>query len=213
VKSLHSPPDKANTNPHPGLTFTRTLPPSLDELSTDHARRQALNPRILAIEERERTERIRQGYLLEDGEQQVVSTPRITEPSFTPAPSISAQTSPSSSPTSTSDRIKSPYDYPQTSASSSAATSSPTTDPSSPYTVPTPTSPNVSPPKETVDPTRHSSPEELRRLSEEDTRRRMKESGVGAEGLATAGPAGGKQAGVEGVGLGGSLKPRRRGAG
>jgi NADH dehydrogenase [ubiquinone] 1 alpha subcomplex assembly factor 2 len=79
------------------------------------------------------------------------------------------------------------------------------------YHVPTPPSPGVSLPNETVDPSRHSSPEELRKLSEEDTKRRIRETGVSetspGEGKKESGTGGG---GV-GVGLGAGLKPRRRG--
>lgn len=59
----------------------------------------------------------------------------------------------------------------------------------------------IAPPREKVDPTAANSADELRKLAEEDTKRRLKESGV-AEG---SGPV----EGVEGVGR--AFKPRRRG--
>lgn len=78
------------------------------------------------------------------------------------------------------------------------------------YAVPTPETPGVAPPSRTVDPSAHSSPEELRRLSEEDTKRRIQES----ERKAPPGSSRGEGSGgaVQGIDTGGSgFKPRRRG--
>ncbi|OCF35785.1 hypothetical protein I316_02277 [Kwoniella heveanensis BCC8398] len=51
----------------PGLSHTRVEPPTLPELSSDSARQESLISKVAAIEQREREERIRQGYLLPDG--------------------------------------------------------------------------------------------------------------------------------------------------
>lgn len=49
------------------MSHTRDTPPTMEELKTDYARQMALRERVAAIEERERAERIEQGYLREDG--------------------------------------------------------------------------------------------------------------------------------------------------
>jgi hypothetical protein len=81
---------------------------------------------------------------------------------------------------------------------------------SSPTSSPSPTrqsetSPNIPAPGQTVDPGLHDNPAELRRLAEEDTKRRISERG-GESDLRPSGQ------GVEGVnvGGGGGLAPRRR---
>ena len=70
------------------------------------------------------------------------------------------------------------------------------------YQVPTPHSPSIPPPSETVDPSSHASKDELRKLAEEDTMRRIKQAG-GEVKTSTDG--------VKNVGVGSEgLKPRRR---
>jgi len=72
------------------------------------------------------------------------------------------------------------------------------------YPIPTPSRADLAPPARTVDPSAHSGKDELRRLAEEDTRRRMAQSGVEDA----------RAEGVRGVAVGagaGGLKPRRRG--
>jgi NADH dehydrogenase [ubiquinone] 1 alpha subcomplex assembly factor 2 len=133
------------------------------ELQTDSARQQRLSPLIAAIEERERAERIRQGYLLEDGQE---VNPGIAGPS-------------SSSAEPRTRRIEGGTTYP----------------------VPTPTSQGVAPPRETEFVDVGASPDELRRLAEEDTKRRIRESG---EDIGTS-----QDEGVKGA-VGGGLAPRRR---
>lgn len=70
-----------------------------------------------------------------------------------------------------------------------------------PYPVPTPTSTRVVPPRETIDPSEHNSAEELRKLAEEDTRRRIEQAGGEAV-----------QPVVVDRPQAEALKPRRRGA-
>lgn len=75
--------------------------------------------------------------------------------------------------------------------------------PKSEYPVPTPPSPAVPPPADTVEPAQHASKDDLRKLAEEDTKRRIAKQG----GEVTS-----SNRGVEGVGMGmGGLQPRRRG--
>jgi NADH dehydrogenase [ubiquinone] 1 alpha subcomplex assembly factor 2 len=70
-----------------------------------------------------------------------------------------------------------------------------------PYPIPTPPSTRVVPPRETIDPSEHSSAEDLRKLAEEDTRRRIEQAGGEAV-----------QPEVVDQPQAETLKPRRRGA-
>ena len=164
---------------------------------------------IAQIEERERTERIRQGYLLETGS---IPPPRIpekietTEKSFTPPPKRTHDT-PTLQPK--------PDPTPTPISRSHEAGLSATEGEAQTYSVPMPQRPDLAAARETVDPSASQSREELRRLSEEDTRRRMVESGVDPEPGKADKQTGEKRSAVQGVGLGSSsgvLAPRRRGA-
>ena len=158
------------------------------------------------MEERERLERIRQGFLVEGGAEN--STPkisgRIQESSFIPTPSASDSTPtirPRPLPTSkveaeASGNQSGRSEFPRSSATAGR--------------------PDLAPQRTSVDPSQITSKEELRRLSEEDTKRRITASVVEAEpGKAgSSGKGKGTKMGVEGVGLGGGgLAPRRRGGG
>lgn len=159
---------------------------------------------IAQIAERERSERIRQGYLVEGGQpsDQRRIAGRIQEPSFTPAPAVPESTS-----TVRPRSILPAQPQPETrdTAQSSTGGSGQT------YSIPTPGRPDLEPQRPPADPITNNSREELRRLSEEDTKRRMAKSGVETETGKAEAPLG-KKAGVEGVGLGGGgLAPRRRG--
>jgi NADH dehydrogenase [ubiquinone] 1 alpha subcomplex assembly factor 2 len=184
---------------------------------------------IAAIEEREREERIRQGYLAAPSAEEAVG--QIAGPSTARHSGLrfgqgaeqrlgNAQarvnTAPSFVRRGSEGREKSPKQMGvvQTGPASvegpeASSTSAQGQAPSEPYTVPTPETPGVAPPSATVDPSSHSSPEELRRLSEEDTKRRIKES----ERKSPAGEAtgGAQDEGVKGIDTGGGFKPRRRG--
>jgi NADH dehydrogenase [ubiquinone] 1 alpha subcomplex assembly factor 2 len=200
---------------------------------------------IAAIEEREREERIRQGYLPapgsgEDGQPvgQIAgpSTARHSGLRFGQGAeqrSGNAQARVNTAPSFVrgpqgAERGKSPKQQgvvqtvgeargalgAEGQGSSSEASSSSQTrpqSPSAPYPVPTPETPGVAPPSRTVDPSAHSSPEELRRLSEEDTKRRIRESERKTP-PAQAEPVGSASDGVQGVTGGSGFKPRRRGA-
>lgn len=165
-----------------GLSHTRADPPSIAELEHDRSRRERLGPLVSAIEERETEERIRQGYLPSPEAESV--TRQIAGPSGTSrhsgqryhlgqgasrinaAPSFVARPSGSAG------------NQDGTSTWSAEANRQIDPHPQSPQNVlPTSTSPGVAPPPNTVDPAKYSSPEELRRLAEEDTKRRMQETG------------------------------------
>lgn len=161
---------------------------------------------IAAIEEREREERIRQGYLKEGAPKQVHAA--LADRSFQPAPVLSLPTprshsgsrSPSDNQPGAPAALESSVERNQHPASSTVSQSphlqsnpwpaaSTATNPNMPltstkqttgqeYQVPTPTSPSVPPQAPTVDPMKHASKEELRKLSEEDTKRRIAEGGL-----------------------------------
>lgn len=206
----------------PGLSYTRQSPPTLPELESDFTRQSDLLPMIAQIAERERLERIRQGYLVEGGS---ISGPqvagRIQEPSFYPPQSGSSSTptlqpkpllrSKPETPTRTSAEDTESRGW--SSAERTEAQGRTSTEGSdNTYPVPAPTRPHIAPPARTSDPGKHNSRDELRRLSEEDTRRRMAESGLEAEPGKAEKLGGERKTGVEGVGLGGGgLAPRRRG--
>ncbi|ORY32124.1 hypothetical protein BCR39DRAFT_524226 [Naematelia encephala] len=198
------------------LSHTRSDPPTLSELETDASRLQSLQPLVAAIAERERAERIRQGYLIEPDDASSSKPPRlppsretvqrtikVLEPSFAPPPpsippSLSIP-SPSPSPSPFSPQFSSsspppPSPFPQSRSSQTDESAQPT--PSSrlgpvreseqqSYPIPTPSRPDLAPPGKPVDPSAYSSREELRRLSEEDTKRRMAQSGVDTQSAAS----------------------------
>ncbi|KAK4685141.1 NADH dehydrogenase [ubiquinone] 1 alpha subcomplex assembly factor 2, partial [Tremellales sp. Uapishka_1] len=173
------------------MAHTRTNPPTIEELERDYNRQTRLTPLISAIEEREKQERIRQGFLIPDSETgDYVPTP-IAGPSHSRDSATRQQ--PSKEP-----RISSHSSFSEVEVD--ARRSVPEAETNT-YPVPTPPSAGVAPSRSTVDPS--TSPEELRRLSEKDTRRRMQESGV-AEQTGSTGEA------ID-VTEGQGLKPRRRG--
>ena len=159
-------------------------------------RRSRLQPMIEAIEAREHAERIRQGYIsapLEgEGLAAIAGPSRATHSSLTypfPAsqhsaiPPLSTQKSQGAEPPNQSSAARVEAEYP----------------------IPSAQSPGVAPPRETIDPSRHTSGEDLRKLAEEDTKRRM------ARSRATVPPPVGKDE-AQGVNVGqGGFAPRRRG--
>jgi len=174
---------------------------------------------IEAIEARETAERIRQGYLPdpalaipESSARRGIAGPSTqrggqmnTRPSFTtPDTRPGEQTGQSTSTTAKQDQLHT--SFAQASASTAAqapATGQGRTEGSVSERVPAPSQP--------VDPGRHDDPAELRRLAEEDTKRRIEERGGEADLRAGGGT--GKVEGVDvgqGAGAGG-LAPRRRG--
>lgn len=213
---------------------------------------------IEAIEEREREERIRQGYLPPPDDLSGVGGGKVAgqiagpsdtsrhsgmryhlgasgsgsvagavktgaggggsrinaRPSFVD-PSASASSGSATSATQQQQSQTPPPQTPQTHTSSQPFTPTPRAAQSSPgsYEVPTSTSPGVAAPAHTVDPTKYNSPEELRRLAEEDTRRRMQgnhsvPSSPGAGAMPYPPTAGGTGPAASSS----KIKPRRRGA-
>lgn len=179
---------------------------------------------IAAIEEREREERIRQGYLAAPEESGVAG--QIAGPSETTrhsglryslgggsgsrinaAPSFAAPAAQTASQADQSGGRSGGYAgsvYTNTSstAASSPSRSPPTADTTNreTYPVPTPTSTSVPPPASSVDPSKYDDPAQLRRLAEEDTKRRMQSADVPTPSQ-TLGPAAQSS----------KIKPRRRG--
>ncbi|BEI86252.1 hypothetical protein CcaverHIS002_0605390 [Cutaneotrichosporon cavernicola] len=199
------------------MSHTRATPPSMDELRKDAARQAALRVRVAMIEAREKAERIEQGYLLPDGteagEQNVPSsldgdgliggvfattggsfassggTPHASAKfAYPPAPRDKMPKRRGSAPVvdlAQSESIEAPLQS-QTSTPEASATDE--------------TSP-IAPPRAKVD-AMSTDANTLRQLAEEDTRRRLRESGVSEEGVGDAG--------VKGVGK--AFRPRKRGA-
>lgn len=172
---------------------------------------------IEAIERRETAERIRQGYL-PDPALAIPDTPRArgiagpstprggqmnTRPSFTTTDTRPGeQTGQSTSTTAKQDQLHSSFAHAEA-AMGAQKTGQGRREGSVSERVPAPSQP--------VDPGRHDDPAELRRLAEEDTKRRIEERGGEAD-LRTGGGTGK----VEGVDIGqgavaGGLAPRRRG--
>ncbi|WVQ79998.1 hypothetical protein IAT38_002099 [Cryptococcus sp. DSM 104549] len=195
------------------LSHTRHDPPTVEELQRDLVRQARLLPRVAAIEAREREERIRQGYLLPDGSVPEVA-PQIAGPSIKGERKAQAE------------RFVKGTEAPVGGAGARAGQAGQAGQvgrgregedraAEMAYQIPTPTSPGVAPPRQTIDPAKYASPEELRKLAEEDTKRRIAQS-QGQKGVdVPGGPgAGGRQVKdeVEGVQFGkGGLEPRRRG--
>lgn len=177
---------------HTGLSHTRTDPPSLDELKADSSRQTRLRPMIEAIEAREREERIRQGYLPApgtgiatgiEGERHAGMPRSIAGPSrINTRPSFS----------STSQTTETGTDGQNQKYPTSTATG------------------GMPPPGQTVDPIRHDDPAELRRLAEEDTKRRIEQRG--GEGDLRPEKQGEGQGDDDAAATGGlTPRPRRRG--
>lgn len=182
---------------------------------------------IAAIEEREREERIRQGYLAAPEEAGGVAG-QIAGPSGTSrhsglryslgstgpgASRINAAPSFAPSTPEAAPFAAQPSPIPAQGGVPAASTSTPTSaSPSSPppsreqttnretYPIPTPTSTNVPPPAHSVDPSKYDDPAQLRKLAEEDTKRRMQSADVPTPSQAP-GPAAQSS----------RIKPRRRG--
>ncbi|ORX38224.1 hypothetical protein BD324DRAFT_343415 [Kockovaella imperatae] len=203
------------------LSHTRPNPPSVEELEADHLRQTNLTPLVAAIEERERAERIRQGYASD-------SDIRLSIHSHSPeyhrlfggdaiAGPSSVKVDESRSRRSAVESIDQSQREHYASIDGDTLSSGPSTShrlstpaapleenaPRSPYPIPTPTSPGVPPPPDVVDPSQHATKEDLRRLSEEDTKRRMAETGTPQPWVPSPKPPSAPEQGV--------LKPRRRG--
>ncbi|WWD19317.1 hypothetical protein CI109_103775 [Kwoniella shandongensis] len=192
------------------LSHTRPNPPSLTELQSDFDRQSSLQPKIAAIEAREREERIRQGYLLPDGSElplQGDGQGQIAGPStsserkaqnqrFVVSPAAAPTTAESSSTTESKSK-------PQhvNALNSEEATKG--------YAIPTPSREDIAPPRETINPAEHASREELRKLAEEDTKRRIKETGGVDQQQQQQQQQHQQETGTAGTGAG--LQPRRRG--
>jgi NADH dehydrogenase [ubiquinone] 1 alpha subcomplex assembly factor 2 len=152
---------------------------------------------IEAIEARETAERIRQGYLADPALEAPSTNPRLKS---IPGPS-QAQLNGRPSFTQPDRRPIS-----QTGQDGDSATSAPSSTAQGRRKVDS-TSREVPAPGQPVDPLKHDDPAELRRLAEEDTKRRIEERGGEADLRE-------KSEGVEGVNVGaggGGLAPRRRG--
>lgn len=164
---------------------------------------------VEAIEAREQAERIRQGYLSPPGSDQPIPQ-SIAGPSSHHAHSARSSTAASS-------RINARPSFVTPSQPAPLSKSTTATPPRTPEDFSRPnvsptrtsTSRSVPPPPQTVDPLKHDDPAELRRLAEEDTKRRIQQRG--GEGDRDLGRREGEK--VEGVDVGGSggLAPRRRG--
>ncbi|KAL1413580.1 hypothetical protein Q8F55_001354 [Vanrija albida] len=156
------------------MSWTRSAPPSLDELRADAARLARLAPLVARIEEREAAERIAQGYLLPDGSEPADRREHVARAHGSlPAPGEAA-------------RKRQRFGL---------------VDEVEPLPIEAARDAAVAPPATKVDAQTHAAADELRRLAEEDTKRRLRESGVSDVGAAVDG--------VQGVGR--AFKPRRRG--
>lgn len=147
---------ETSLTPESGLSHTRTTPPTVQELEHDYERQISLLPKVAAIEAREREERIRQGYLLPDGSELEHPPSQIGAPSTNTERKAQIQKF-----------ISSPQNYP----TEAPKERSPFT-----YPVPTPRSQGVASPRKTIDPSTASA-KELRKLAEEDTKRRIAQTG------------------------------------
>lgn len=157
------------------MSWTRSSPPSLAELQADASRLARLQPLIARIEERETAERIAQGYLLPDGSEPTDRREHVAMAHGTlPAPGEAPRKR---------QRFGLVAEEEPVHIEDAVAGHV------------------VAPPATKVDASTHHEAETLRRLAEEDTKRRLRESGVSDSGSAAEG--------VQGVGRG--FKPRRRG--
>ncbi|GMK57351.1 hypothetical protein CspeluHIS016_0401850 [Cutaneotrichosporon spelunceum] len=197
------------------MSHTRATPPSMDELRKDAARQAALRVRVAEIEARERAERIEQGYLLPDGAEagerkvpaslggNVGQTGEFASAGGTPHASAKFAYPPApreklpnrgSAPVAV-DLAKASLE-PSTSQAAPASSSEPAPAEGKDGQIG-----DIALPRVKVD-ALSTDPSTLRKLAEEDTRRRLRESGVSEEGLG--------EAGVKSVGKG--FRPRKRGA-
>jgi len=175
----------------PGLSHTRSNPPTTSELQNDTTRQSNLKPLIEAIEARETAERIRQGYLPD---------PSLNNEGVKPIAGPSTNTAQLNTRPSFTVPDKRPIE--QTGQPASSPTQSGQSESKREGLV----SESVPAPGATVDPGKNDDPAELRRLAEEDTKRRIEQRG----GEADLRVGNGNVEGVD-VGGGGGLAPRRRG--
>ncbi|TYJ58026.1 hypothetical protein B9479_001118 [Cryptococcus floricola] len=165
------------------LSHTRSDAPSRQELEKDLYRQNDLLPKIAAIEAREREERIRQGYLLPDG----------SEPEKSDVKQVTAPSEISGERRAQTQRFIDASNASRAGTKEAGAVGREKSAPAS----------EVAPPRRTIDPTT-ASPEELRKLAEEDTKRRIAQT-EGAPEVA-------KKGDVQSVQFGeGGLAPKRRG--
>lgn len=130
------------------MSFTRETPPTMEELKKDWVRQERLKLRVQEIEERERQERIAQGYLNPDGTE--IDPDKLeAPPDLTPKHGIAQQRG---------------FDLPRSAVQEVSQAMG-----QEAY---------LAPPREKIDPAQTDDAEELRRLAMEDTKRRMEESGV-----------------------------------
>lgn len=160
------------------MSYTRELPPTMAELQVDAARQSRLQPLIAAIEAREKAERIEQGYLLPDGSE----PPRSDMDARVPASlSFPGRSGPGANFLPGEGRKKLVMPPREVAQAAGFDTS-------------------LAPPRATVDPASADDAAALRKLAEDDTRRRLRESGVAESS--------GQVDGVTGVGR--AFKPARR---
>lgn len=180
------------------MSFTRANPPTMDELKRDYVRQERLRQRVAEIEERERLERIEQGYLNPDGSE--IDPDRLEAPRDL-QPKIGGPKG-----------AKGAYSYAGAGKPSSYASQKPSVAQARGFDLPPSAVQEASkamgqesylaPPREKVDAAQHDDADELRRLAMEDTKRRMEESGVTEHR---------EQEDVQGLGQGFKPAPRRRG--
>ncbi|WWC71255.1 uncharacterized protein I206_105208 [Kwoniella pini CBS 10737] len=203
------------------LSHTRVEPPNLEELKNDFKRQENLQPKIKAIELREKEERIRQGYLLPDGSIPINNN-NLKNQIFISNPSTQFERKAilnnigktSISQKQKQEQNKQFYQIESNQKSNiqqqqySNSLNSEKISVENSYNIPKSTFNSKQ--NQTFDPIKHSSAEELRKLAMEDTKRRIsqnKEKQPKPEK---------KDHGIQGVGLGladnsGGLQPRRRG--
>lgn len=205
------------------MSYTRATPPTMEELERDAARQAALAEKVKLIEAREREERILQGYLLPDGtevgerkvptslggdggERPAIEEGRLATEGVTSAADSTqnAGGAPTFASAGGTPHASARYAFPpaprervpQKGSAPVSVTARADAEAGAPAEEEVP----IAPPRPKVDALSTDSAT-LRQLAEEDTRRRLRESGVSEEGEG--------QAGVQGVGR--AFRPRRRG--
>lgn len=176
------------------MSFTRSEPPTMDELKRDYIRQERLRQRVAEIEQREKLERIEQGYLNPDGSE--IDPDRLEAPrDLTPKIGAPKHTYKYASHKPDSYASQKPavaqargFDLPRSAVQEASQAMGQES--------------YLAPPREKVDAAEHDDAEELRRLAMEDTKRRMEASGVSEHR---------PQEDVEGLDQGFKPAPRRRG--
>lgn len=162
------------------MSHTRDKPPTMAELQADANRQAALQQRVRVIEERERAERIEQGYLREDGSeigvQEVPDRLKLGAPVYVNERVTDGWTTGTGGVPHASAKFAFPprpreRERDDRRAARFARQAEAEMEPEEPP------EPMIAPPRAKVD-ALSQDPGELRRLAEEDTRRRMRESGV-----------------------------------